>query len=70
MMDDVLQTDSDLGRWNNLEPRRPAPPPGSSTKQAGMPSTVSGGKLTFRIFLELAWDCDGELSSDMPNSVL
>lgn len=69
MMDDVLHTDSDLGRWNNLDPRRP-PPPGSSTMQAGIPSIVSSGKLTFRVVFELACDSNGELSSLIPNNVL
>lgn len=68
MMDDVLQTDNDLGLWKNFEPRRP---PGSSTIHDGIPSVVvSGGKLTFRVFFELACDCEGELSSDIPNKEL
>lgn len=63
MIDDVLHTDKDLGRWKNLDPRRPL----SSTTGGGIPSVVFGGKLTLRPAFEL--DGDIEFSSDIPNAL-
>lgn len=61
-MDEVLHTDNERGRWKNLEPRRVA-----STTGGGIPSAVSGGKLTFRPAFELEGDI--EFSSDIPNAL-
>lgn len=63
MIEDVLQTDRDRGRWKNFDPRRPP----STTAGGGIPSVVSGGKLTFRPAFELVGDI--EFSSDIPNAL-
>lgn len=64
MIEDVLHTDNERGRWKNFEPRRPL----STAAGSGiLPSAVSGGKLTFRPAFELEGDI--EFSSDIPNAL-
>lgn len=56
-----LQTDKDLGRWKNFEPRLDDVPP-----LAIISSNVPGGKLTFRSTLP---DVDEVDSSDIPSAL-
>lgn len=62
MIEDVLHTDKERGRWKSLEPRRD---PSTTIGAGGIPSVVSGRKLTFRPVFEL----EIEFSSDIPNAL-